>query len=246
MRKLFTVAAMVGLMMSSASAADLRVKRKDTPPAPVTNPFQYPATGPYAYIGTEAGAGSANVTVPGLNSNSITTTTADVHIGAGYVWSVPNTSMFYGCQGRVGWQNFNGDTQGFSFSGPLALEQSCYFGIPAQALLAALPNIFTGITPPPFIAPAGTTIANTNWALHLTIDERDISLNFADAANKDWAFAWGVKLEQQNLLSNGLMAGVFGKIRFDSMGACIGPQVAGACAKLGTSYLGGIDFKFGI
>lgn len=246
MKKLLLVA-VAALFAVPALAADLpvKVKRRDVAPP---NPFVYPsASGPYAFVGTEGGAGSANVTVPGLNSNSITTTTIDVHIGAGYVWSMPN-GAFAGFEGRIGWQNFNGDTQGFSFSGPLALEQTFYFGIPFAQLQTVLPiNIFGGLTPPPFSPPPGTTVSTTNWALGLTLDERDISLNFGDAANRDWAFAPGVKLVQQNLLSNGLMAEVGGKIRFDHLGACVGPSVIGsACASLGTSYLAVANFKFGI
>lgn len=240
-------AALGAIGAAPAVAADLpAVKRKDTPPAP----FQYPTgSGWFVGIGTEGGAGSATVptaTSDGINPNSVTTTTIDAHFLVGHVWAIPNTSMFTTLEARAGWQNFNGSAPGFSFSGPLAFEERFTVGAPVDQILAVFPNIFGNVTPPPFTPPLGQTIASTKWYIGATFDQRDISLNFGETANKAWALAPGMTVGTKNLLSGGTLMDVFAKVRFDNKGFCVGSTLGVGCGSLGTSYLAGINLDWGI
>lgn len=233
----------MAFMLAHAHAADVAVPAK---------PFQYPlGTGWYVGIGTEGGAGSASIsptiaTQAGLNPSSITTTTIGVHALVGHVWSVPNTSMFAALEARAGWQNFNGSAPGFSFSGPLAFEQRFEFGAPISQIMAFFPSLLGSVTPPPFTPPGGQTIIWSKGYVGFTIDERDVSLNFAAADNKVWAVAPGIAVGLKDLLSGGAMADVYAKVRFDSKGYCVGSPLVGGCGSMGTSFLAGLTLDWGI
>lgn len=224
-----------------AIAADLPAKK-----VAATSPFQYPVgSGWYVGIGSEGGGGSANVTAPGINSASLMTTSIDVHGLVGYVWAVPNTSMFADVEVRGGWTNFNGETAGFSFSGPAAFEQRFAVGAPTDQILAMFGNLFGGLTPPPFTPPAGQAITWTKGYIGVTLDERDISLNYALTSNKVWAIAPGLTIGAKNLLSGGTLIDVYAKVRFDDKGMCVGAPVTG-CGSVGTTFLAGVNLDWGI
>jgi hypothetical protein len=246
---LFTLALPLPVYAADAPAKPPAKAAKDPAPAPI-NPFQYPAaSGWFIGLGTEGGAGSATVpsaTSAGINPNSITTTTIDAHLLVGYVWAVPSTAMFATVEARAGWQNFNGSAPGFSFSGPLAFEQRFTVGAPVDQIMALFPNILGNVTPPPFTPPLGQTIASTKWYLGMTLDERDISLNFGETANKAWAIAPGIVLGTKNLLSGGTLLDAYAKVRFDDKGFCAGSTLGVGCGSLGTSYLAGINLDWGI
>lgn len=228
----------------TALAADQAVAVKKVPVS-----FQYPSrNGFYVFIGTEGGGGKADFSGPGVNPNSVTTTSIDVHGGVGYVWAVPNTAMFANVQVRAGWTNFNGESQGFSFSGPLAFEERFTFGAPTDQLFALFPNLFgASVTPPPFTPPGGQTIVSSKWYIGATLDQRDISLNYGAQSNKIWAIGPGIVLGNQNQLSGGTVADVYAKVRFDDKGFCVGAVPTGpACGSVGTTFLAGIDLKWGI
>jgi hypothetical protein len=243
--------AAVLMPIGAARAADQNPPVKKAAAAAPVNPFQYPTgTGWFFGIGTEGGAGSATVptaTSAGINPNSVTTTTIDAHFLVGYVWAVPNTSMFTTIEARAGWQNFNGSTPGFSFSGPLAFEERFTVGAPIDQIMAVFPNIFgTSVTPPPFTPPVGQSITWTKWYIGATFDQRDISLNFGETANKTWALAPGMVLGTKNLLSGGTLMDAYAKVRFDQKGFCVGSTLGAGCGNLGTSYLAGISLDWGI
>lgn len=252
--KRFFLAAIFGLLGGlPAIAADLPAKAR------AVQPRTYPATsGWFVGLGIEGGAGSANLSAvapalaaSGVNPNSLTTTTIDAHILAGYAWTMP--WGYTELQARVGWQNFNGNSQGFSFSGPLAFEQRFTFGAPVQQILAFFPQIFSGTLPPVFTPPPGTTVTANYWYLGASVDERDISLNFGETANKAWAVAPGLVIGQKNILATSPMAStlmiadVYAKIRFDDKGLCVGSITNNmGCISTGTSYLAGLDLKWGL
>jgi hypothetical protein len=242
--KTVLIAALSLALAGAAGAADLPAKA-----AAPANAFQYPQTsGLYWGLGVEGAAGPANVTstTPGTNPSSLVTDQAGVFGIVGYVWNVPNTSMFTAAEGWFGWTNFNGSTPGFSFSGPAAFKQRLLVGAPTDQILAMFPNIFGNLTPPPFVVPAGQSILNTKGYLAAAINENDVSANFAAGKNSVWTVTPEIDLGVLAAVSTGTVIDAYGFVKLGDRAICVGAvaNLAGGCANMQPTYGGAIAFKW--
>lgn len=226
------IATIAAFAAAPAFAADLITK------APVL-PTAYPATsGFYFGVGTMGGGGAANVDAPGVNTNALVTNQISANVLIGYVWNVPNSKLFTALEGWFGWQNFNGNTPGFSFTGPATFTQRVKLGAPLQDVAALFPS--WGLTPPPFPPlPNGQTATNIKPYLEVHVTEEDVTLDVLGAgSNKDWRVAPGIGVGAIGQLTSGSVVDVGALVTFPQKGVCVGPgTIAGQpCGSLGTRY----------
>lgn len=222
----------LALLVTPAAAADIPLK------APVL-PTAYPATsGFYFGVGTMGGGGNANVTVPGVNSAALVTNQISANVLIGYVWNVPNSQLFTAAEGWFGWQNFNGNTPGFSFTGPATFTQRLKLGAPLADVAALFPN--WGLTPPPFPPlPNGQTATNIKPYLEVHFNEEDVTLAVAGTgSNKNWMFSPGIGVGAIGQLTSGSVVDVAALIDFPQKGICVGPGTVGGqpCGGVSTRY----------
>lgn len=236
--KLFCAVALIAMACGHSFAADMPIVK-----APA-NPFAYPAgNGFYFGVGSVGGGGPANVSVVGLNSNSLVTNQIAVGGLVGYAWNVPNSAMFAAVEGWFGYTNFNGTAQGLSFSGPAMLKQRFLFGAPVDQIAAFFPT--WGLAPPTFpVLPPGQAVKSTKAYVGATIDENDISLNFGNTSNKVWEITPGVTVGVLAQLTSGSVLDVFSQIKFHTQGHCVGNTAGLGCGTIGNEYLAGVALKW--
>lgn len=241
MRKYLLCAALAAVIASPAIAADMPVK------AAPYNPFAYPAaSGWYFGVGTVGGGGTANVNVPGVNSAALVTNEIGVAGIVGYVWGVANSPAFAACEAWGGWNNFNGSTPGFSFSGPVQFTERCIVGAPTDQIFSVFPNVFNAATfsPPPFTLPAGQSIVTSKAYVGAELTEKDVSGNVGALSNRVWTVAPAVTFGVLNVLTKGSVIDTGVAIEFDDKSVCIGGGTSGGCGKLSTTYLARVAFKW--
>ncbi|HLH94985.1 MAG TPA: hypothetical protein VKW08_07695 [Xanthobacteraceae bacterium] len=241
MRKLLLAAA-ISLAAIPACAANLAGPFK----APLIS-TSYPATsGFYFGLGTMGGGGNANISAPGVNSNSLVTNQIGVGGIVGFAWNVPNSAMFTAVEGWFGWNNVNGSTPGFSISGPASFTQRVMVGAPLSEIMALFPNL--GITVPPFpTLPGGQTATNVKPYLAASISEDDITIDVLGVgSNRDWRVSPGLSVGALGQLSSGSVVDVFAMTQFPQKGLCVGPgTIPGqACGSLSTVYKAGLALKW--
>jgi hypothetical protein len=209
--------------------------------------FAYPAAnGIYFGIGTMGGGGNVNVSVPGVNTNSLVTNQIGVAGIAGYAWNVPNSQMFAAVEGWFGWNNFNGSAQGFSLTGPASFTQRVMFGAPLSDVAALFPTLNLAIPPFPPL-PNGQVASNIKPYLFASMSEDDITIDvFGAGSNKDWRFAPGVGIGALGQLTSGSVVDVFVMAKFPQRGVCVGTGLPGgqACGSESTNILGGLALKW--
>jgi 1-acyl-sn-glycerol-3-phosphate acyltransferase len=89
------------------------------------NPFQYPTGSGWLFgIGTEGGAGTANVSATNVNTASLTTTSIDVHGLFGYVWAVAR-SRSRSLRGLMSSQRWSSLRRSRRFVSIASRRQSC-------------------------------------------------------------------------------------------------------------------------
>ena len=238
MKKLLLATVILGL--GPAFGADMPVK------APV-NPFAYPtASGFYFGLGTMGGGGSANVSTGaavglGLNSASLVTNQISVNGLVGYAWNVPGSAMFAAVEAWFGYNNFNGEVPGLSFTGPATFTQRVMFGAPLATIAGLFPNF--GFTVPPFPPlPSGQTVSNVKPYLFGSVSEDDVSLNFGAMSNKDWRVSPGFGVGALGQLTNATEIDVFAMMKFPQKGFLVGGTMASG--GIDTQYLAGLAVKW--
>jgi hypothetical protein len=211
----------------------------------IFNGYPYGSSGLFFGLFTEGGAGAVQGSVPGIGSASLTSTQAGVGGTIGYAWGRAGSPVAFSVEGDFGWTNFNGSTQGLSFSGPAAFEQRFVAFTPLATILNMLPNLpsLGTVAPFPALAP-GVTASNLQVGLMAGIDENDISTNFPGlASNREWRVAPMIGLVSMEQLSNGLAVRTWVKTIFPDKGVCAGP-IANACANVGQQVKAGVGFYF--
>lgn len=223
-------------------AADLLVK------APVSNNPWFSTSYPYQSSGiffggyTEGTGGSVNASIPGINSASLTTTTAAIGATIGYAWGQKNSPIAYTLEGDFGVTNFNGNSQGLSLQGPLSFEQRATIFTPFNNILNMFPTISSlfGTVPPFSQLPAGVVASNLQSGFAIGVKEKDISTAFAGlAADKVWRVEPIIRLVMMEQLSNGTALRAYAEVAFPDKGKIFGP-VPGVSATLGTEYTAGV------
>lgn len=242
MKRLFLLSAALIALAGPSFAADMPIKAKAL--AAPANPFQYPVgNGFYFGVGTIGGGGAAHVNAPGINSAALVTNQIGVAGIAGYVWNVPNSAMFTAVEGWFGWQNVNGSTPGFSFSGPGMFKQRVLVGAPVEDITAFFPSLT--IAPPPFpVLPPGQAITTTKAYLGFVLDEDDISANFMEASNHVWQVSPGITVGALALLTKGTALDAFAEVKFADRAICVGSTMGLGCGRVGTTYLAGLALKW--
>jgi hypothetical protein len=239
--KLGLLGIMAGAILSSslAHAADIIGK---VPPVP----FSYPAAnGWYGIVSTEGGGGSASVSAPGVNQNSLITNSASIYAGLGYAWQVGNSPVFVADECKVGYTNFNGAAAGLSFQGPITFHCRALIGAPIDKIVEVLP---INLQMPTWTAPTGETVKSTRFYFGPGFYVSDNSLAFAGSTSgKEWQFApsWtpvGMLVQ----LSSGGVVDVHSDVRINMDGLCTSSALGKACGRPNTEVLAGLDYKFGL
>ena len=228
------------LISTSAFAADIVTK---APPS-----FNYPTgNGWYAGVGTLGGGGSASVSAPGVNTNSLTTTTISVYGIVGYTWQIPNSPMFAAIEQMIGVQNFNGSTPGLSLSGnPVDFKSRFLIGAPINQIAQFFPSL--GITMPTFSSmPAGFTAQSERYYFGLGVNVSDDSLNFGTQTGKVWGTSFSYyPVGMLVQLTNGSVADFYTELRFAQYGLCVGAPTGDACSRQNLGAFAGLSYKFGL
>ncbi len=223
MNSLIRISCALALMAGTANAADLPSLPAK---APVKQTFFTPYNGSGFYVGLEAGggAGSAGVSgVQGVNNAALTVTQGLVGGILGYSSDMANGQRYWFVEGDVGWNNFNGNTAGFSLTGPVSIQMLAGVGAPASQILAFLPTF--GITPPTLPSlPAGVTSSNPHIYIAAGVDIEDVSLAFNATSHSDWQFAPMVALGVESQLSTGGVLGARIEEVINSDAVCLGGQ----------------------
>lgn len=242
MRKSMIGRLALGLALAAAAACAPAIAADMPLKAPASQGFfGLPYAGSGWYIGLEAGggAGSAGVSgVSGVNNASLVTSQGLVGVIAGYSSDMSKGQRYWFVEGDIGWNNFNGNTAGFSFSGPVTMQFLAGVGAPASQILSILPTF--GLVAPTLPVIPGATQTNPHVYLAAGVDVSDISANFGNAGNKDWQFSPLVAIGIEATLSTG---GVFGA-RIEDVITQNSVCVGGVCGSQSNLVRAKVLYKF--
>jgi hypothetical protein len=233
-------------MISAAQAADNLPAKAPAAANSFFNAYPYGSSGFFVGLFTEGGASAVSGSVAGVGSSSLTSTQAGAGLTLGYAWGRAGSPVAYSLEGDFGWTNFNGSTQGFSFSGPAAFEQRFVVFTPLASVLNMLPVLSSALgTVPPFPGLTnGLTASNLQIGLMAGIDENDISANFVGIpSNREWRVAPMIGLVSMEQLSNGVAVRSWIKNVFPDKGVCSGP-IANGCANVGNTVKVGLGIYY--
>lgn len=235
------IVAAISLFATSAFAADLPVK---APPAvPFISGYPYGSNGPIFGIFTEVGAGPVNASVPGVNSASLTTTTAGIGAMAGYAWGSKTSQFAYSLEAKVSANNFNGENQGFSVSGPISAEGTAYIWMPVSLIqnvfsILNITNPFSTIAPFPAVT-APVTASNIQAGFGGGFRADDVTIAYLGAgSNKVFAFSPKIEFALMEQLSTGLAVREYTEVIFQNNSAIFGAMQSKAT--LGPKIMAGV------
>jgi hypothetical protein len=251
LRSMMLALAAAGALFSTAAAAGDIASPAKTPAAatPWLNGYPYGSSGLYVGLFTEAGGGPVNANVAGVNSASLTTTTAGIGGAVGYAWGSKASQLAYSIEGKVSANNFNGANQGFSVSGPISFEGTGYVWMPVSLIqstfgLLNIPNPFTSIAPFP-LNPAGVTASNIQAGFGAGFRADDVTIAYLGAgSNKVWDFSPKIEFDLMEQLSNGSAVREYVETVFQTKGYTFGAGPTQTNAVLGTKYLVGVGVYF--
>jgi hypothetical protein len=210
--------------------------------------YPYGSSGLYVGLFTEAGGGPVNATVPGVNSASLTTTTAGIGAAVGYAWGSRSSLLAYAVEGKVSATNFNGANQGFSVAGPLSAEATGLVWMPVSLIqstfgLLNLPNPFSSIAPFPLL-PTGIAATNIQAGFGAGVRMDDVTIAYLGAgSNKVELWSPKIEIDLMEQLSNGSAIREYIETVFQGNGAVTGGP-AQVKAVLGTKYIAGVMVAF--
>lgn len=235
-------------LLPAAHAADVAKPLVTKAPSTWLNGYPYGSSGLYVGLFSEAGGGPVNASVPGVNSASLTTTTAGIGGVVGYAWGSTTSPFAYALEGKVSATNFNGANQGFAVSGPISIEQTALVWMPVSTIQTALstlslPNPFSTIAPFP-LNPSGVTANNLQAGLGVGAREDDVTVAYLGAGSgKIFSISPKIEFDLMEQLSNGTAVREYVETVFQGQGMTFGP-VGTTKAVLGTKYLAGVMVLF--
>lgn len=256
MKKLLLVTAIAALFSTAAMAQTATTSVPTVSPVLYTkapqspswlNGYPYGSSGPYVGLFTEAGGGPVDASVPGVNSASLTTTSAGLGALVGYAWGSKTSQLAYSIEGKVSATNFNGSNQGFSASGPMSVGGSAIVWMPVSLIQGAfsalnVPNPFSTIAPFP-LNPAGITASNVQAGLGAGFRADDVTIAYLGAgSNKVWNFSPTVTVYLMEQLSNNSAIREYVETAFQANGVLIG--AAQTKAAYGTKVTAGVAYIF--
>jgi hypothetical protein len=249
MKKAILALAAASLLSGQAWGADLAVK------APPFQTYAYNGSGFFAGIYSEGGGGPVTATVPGVNSASLTTTTAAIGATVGYAFKgAANSPFTYTVEGDVCAKNFNGANAGFSLTGPLCAEARVMVFAPStlvqQALsFLTLPNLFGNLAS--IVVPQGpagspvVTVTNSQWGIGGGAYFNDMTVAFNGVgAGKVWSVNPEAVFMIQDTLSNKAILRSFLKIDFESQTLLFGAGPNATVATKGIGARAGLSYLF--
>ncbi|HLH92055.1 MAG TPA: hypothetical protein VKX28_26785 [Xanthobacteraceae bacterium] len=218
-------------------------------PAPIPAPritapanvFAAPYSGSGWYLGLEAGGGTGSVNVgniPGVNSASLTTTQGLIGGIVGYSSDMSNGARYWFAEADLGWNNFNGNTQGFALGGPFTGQLLVGAGAPASQVLNMLPTF--GLTAPTLPQVPGATQTNPHLYLAAGVDISDVSAAYQQASHTAWQFSPMVALGIEAQLSTGGTIGARLEDVLQTDSVCVGA----ICAKQSNLVRAKVLYKF--
>ncbi len=233
------------IISQQAMAADLPVKA--TPSSPFfSTTYPYQTSGLFFGLYTAGSAGSVNATVPGVSTNSLTTTTGEIGGTIGYAWGQKTSTVSYTLEQDIGITNFNGASQGLALQGPLSLETRVTVFTPfsnLQNLLPSFPNLF-GTVPPFSPVPTGVTQCCLQVGFAGGVKLKDISANFVGVqTNKIWEVEPIIRAVAMEQLSNGTALYAYAEAAFPTSGKIFGP-VPGSVVTPSNEYTAGVGVRW--
>jgi hypothetical protein len=216
------------LLAGPAFGADFALK---APPPATTffNGYPYGSSGLYVGLYTEGGGGPVNANIPGVNSASLTTTTAGIGGLVGYAWGSKSSPLAYAAECGVSANNFNGANQGFSVAGPVSGECTGLVWMPVsliQSAFAALniPNPFSSVAPFPTLT-SPLTAANVQAGFGAGLRADDVTMAyFGVGSGKAVALSPQIQFNLMEQVSNGMAIREVIEEDFQSQGKVFGAQ----------------------
>lgn len=209
----------------AAHAADIGSAPKIVKATPVV----YQLDGAFFGAYTEAGGGPVAASVPGVNSASLTTTSAAIGLTAGYAHRF-NNGLVGTIEADICAKNFNGSNAGFSLSGPLCFEQRAMIFAPTDVIMNALsflsiPNVFANLAA--IVVPSGQTIQTSYLGVGAGAYWNDMTVAYNGVgANKVWAVNPELVVMKMDLITNHTMLRSFAKIDLESQTSLFGANQA--------------------
>lgn len=244
--RLTILTAIAATLAVSAQAADLPVfPVKASPVVQLPKGYPYGSNGFIFGLYTAGGGGTVNgVSVPGVNTNSLTTTQASIGATVGYGWGSRVSPFAFTVEQDVGVKNFNGSQNGLSLNGPLELETTFNAFTPLSTIANLLPGLPSWTVPPFAPLQPGVIASNIQSGIRVGWHWDDVSVNYPGLPQfREWSGAPVVGLVAMEQLSNGMALRAIGETIFPSKGVCVGPFKT-MCAGTGQQYVAKIQALF--
>ncbi len=229
--KIRIIALALGLVSTSALAADLPVKAQPF--------FGYPVKcGFYYGIGVGGNAGAVNGAVVGTQIVQ-----GDISANVGYTCPFAGNAFWF-AEAQGGISGLNGSVNGLSLTGPAVFIERVGVGSPINALLGSiLPagNLSPSLPSIP-ILPAGITTSPSNPYAFAGLVEQDISAQIGLLSGHQWVVAPMIGLGMLTRASNGVMIDTWAGWQMNSNSFCPGGGLS--CAKLGNMARVGVSLKY--
>lgn len=225
--------AVTALIFTPVFAADMPTK------APLVS--GYPVGCGFFYgLGTGGNAGAVKGAAVGTQIVQ-----GDINALVGYTCPFA-TDAFWFVEGSFGFANLNGDTNGFSLSGPMVAIQRFGVGSPVNAIFNPFGNSLSLPSLP--VLPVGVTVAGTAKPYVFgAIVEQDIGAQIFDAngvqlKSHQWVVAPMLGAGLLSRLSNGVVADTWAGWQMNSNSFC--PGGGNICGKLGNMVRVGVSLKY--
>lgn len=219
--KRFLIACLLALAAAEGFGAAYAA---DLPPLKAPPLFATPYNGAGMYFGLEAGGGASTADVsgiPGVNPSSLVSAQGLAGVIVGYSTPMANGQRYGFLEGDFGMNNINGNSQGFSLSGPVTIQVLGGFGAPASQVMSFLPTFGLSVPTLPAL-PGGATLSDQNIYLAGGVDISDVSANFAGTSNHAWQFAPLLAVGIEGKVSTGGVIGARIEEVFQMDGTCVG------------------------
>ena len=227
--KIFLSILAVLFCASAAFAADLPTK---------ASTFGYPTTNGFYYgIGTGGNAGAVN---GGAIGTQIVQGELDAIIG--YTGKFGGNAFWF-AEMQGGFSNLNGNSNGFSLSGPGVFVERVGVGSPINNLLNILPSLNFPSVPTLPVLPTGITASPGNLYLFSGLVEQDFGILTASATGHNWILSPLIGTGILTRLSNNVVLDTWAGWQMTSTNSvCLGGDHE--CVKPGNMVRIGTSLKY--
>jgi hypothetical protein len=228
--------------ITPAKAADIPLK---APPLP----YAYPTTKCGMYYGVNTMGSTA-----AINNTVVNGVAVAAPVGAQIVQGAIGLTLGYTCpMGTAGYwfadgdfdiAQINGNTNGFSFTGPAKFEQRFGFGAPVEMILSMIPGLgsLQNAVPSLIPLPTGVAVVTSSPYVFGSLHEDDIGVSNGFATAKQFLTYAGIGIGNKVRLTNGIVFDPYAEFTLSSTAMCFGIQTN--CNKLGQGVLVGTKLEF--